>query len=480
MLLFVFNMQSVFRVSIVGKANVGKSTLFNKMAREKRSITMDRKGVTRDVVVRKISLNEGKSFLLLDTAGFNPQHPETVERTEYAIKESDMILFVIDNKIDSEDMLFASWLRRNAGNSKIVLVCNKSDRKDRDDCSLFGFQNVFLISAEHSLGLSELISYIESFIPEQLDIPENDSEKQRRIRVSILGQPNVGKSSLMNKFIGKDRVLVLPIAGTTRDPISDEFQWKCTTFELVDTAGLRKKQRVTDGLEKICNSRALRTSAESDVVIFMCDISNFTLERQDFLLMNKILEQGKPMILVGNKKDAVNATELESIKDFISLQAQKLIASQIPIFFISCLHESDFSCILDECRRLYDDSKRNIPTHRLNVWLQEIIRHHPHPMVNSKPVKLKYIKKILYKFAFVLSANRPELVAESYLNYIRNSLVRDFRIYGIPVTLTLKKNANPYVESRPPKQKNMESISRRGSSPGSRPTYRKSSMGKSS
>ncbi|KYH12584.1 ribosome biogenesis GTPase Der [Neorickettsia sp. 179522] len=472
-------MQSTFKVSIVGKANVGKSTLFNKMAKQRCSITMDRKGVTRDVVSRRILLNDRKSFFLLDTAGFNPQHPETIERTEYAIKESDMVLFVIDNKIDSEDMLFASWIRKNAGNSKILLVCNKSDRKDRDDCSLFGFRDIFPISAEHSVGLRELISYIESFVPEQLDVPKSDSEQQRRIRVAILGQPNVGKSSLMNKFIGKDRVLVLPIAGTTRDPISDEFQWKCTTFELVDTAGLRKKQRVTDGLEKICNSSALRTSAESDVVLFMCDISNFTLERQDFLLMNRILEQGKPIILVGNKKDAVNATELESVKEFISLQAQKLIASQIPIFFISCLHESDFSFILDECVRLYDDSKRNIPTHRLNTWLQEVVRRHPHPMVNSKPVKLKYIKKLLHKFVFVLSANHPELVAESYLNYIRNSLIRNFRIYGIPVTLILKKNDNPYVGSGSSKPKNTQSIAKRGSTSSSnKSNHRRSSVGK--
>ncbi|AHX11456.1 ribosome-associated GTPase EngA [Neorickettsia helminthoeca str. Oregon] len=445
-------MHSVFRVSIVGKANVGKSTLFNKLTKQRLSITMDRKGVTRDVLEKKVSLQNGESFLLLDTAGFNPKRSDTIDRTQYAIKKSEIILFVIDDKIDAEDLFFVSWLRKNAGNSRIILVRNKIDCKNKDDCSVFGFKEVFQISAEHSTGIQELLAYIESSLPQRSsseDFTEKIEEKFRKIRITILGQPNVGKSTLMNKFMGTDRVLVSPEAGTTRDPVNDEFLWNGhTIFEFIDTAGLRKKRKVSDKLESVSNSRALQASAESDVILFMYDVSNFTLEKQDFILINRVLENGKPVILIGNKKDAVKNADLKNIQDFIKLQGNKLLLERMPTFFISSLRENDFSVLLEECSKLYDSAKKHIPKHKLNRWLQEVINKHPHPIVNSKSVKLKYITKVKDKFSFLIRANHPDLVADSYLNYIKNSLAKDFQIYGIPIKFVLEKNKNPYATER--------------------------------
>lgn len=437
---------AILKVAIVGKPNVGKSTLFNKIVKRRVSITLNQSGVTRDCIEEEVTF-QGKKFLLCDTAGFDPNNKATIDRNQYSLKNCDLILFVIENKIDKNDYYFIQWLRKNVSSVEVVLARNKSDCKDQDDYHQLGFKRDFPISAEHSTGIKDLLFYICSKIkaPEE---PEEDLKKnpEEEVRIAILGKPNVGKSTFANKILKDDRSLVCDEAGTTRDPVSTKYTHKENRFNLIDTAGLRRKCNVTDILEGSANTRSMQVAKTSDVVIFIFDMSKFTLEKQDYIIINKILDAGKPIILVGNKKDKVEKPD--QILEFVRLQSNKFLIDNIKIFGVSSLNEDDFNDIIDESYKLFVLSKKDISTSALNRWLEYALAAHKHPMVSSKDVRFKYIAKLRNKMVFIINCNHPDLVEKSYLQYLKNSLAKKFSISGIPIKIILKKSINPYSSSQ--------------------------------
>jgi GTP-binding protein len=433
----------MFKVAIVGKPNVGKSTLFNKLVKRKTSITLNQSGVTRDSIEEEI-IFQNKKFILCDTAGFDPKSNTTIDRNQYTLKKCNLILFMIENKISNDDYFFARWIRKNVSNAEILLICNKNDCKNQDNYYELGFDKHFSISAEHSIGIKDLLCYIHSKIETDpnTDIEENKNNIDNEIRIAILGKPNVGKSTFANKILNDNRSLVCDESGTTRDPVSTKYVQNEVNFNLIDTAGLRKKCNVTDIIEGSANSKSMQVAKTSDVVIFIFDISNFTLEKQDYIIINKILDAGKPVILVGNKKDKVESPD--RILDFISLQSNKFLVDDMKIFSISSLNDDDFTQIIEECYKLFILSKREIATSMLNKWLGFVLTAHKHPMVKGKDIKFKYITKLKNKLTFFINCNHPDLVEKSYLQYLKNNLTKKFSIKGIPIRIILKKSDNPY------------------------------------
>ena len=434
----------MFKIAIVGKPNVGKSTLFNRIIKKRQSIVFDRSGVTRDCIIAHASF-KNKEFILTDTAGFVPKMKESIDRTIYSLRECNLIFFVVGNSVDDEDLSFANWLRRNSSNKEILLIKNKCDYKEQDNPAYLGFSKNFEVSAEHNIGIRELLNYVVKKIPDESAQDKTEIIKEnnpKKISIAILGRPNVGKSTLMNKLSQEERSATSEIAGTTRDPISAEVKYKNINFNLIDTAGLRRKSRVTDSLEIFSNSKAIKVIEKADIVLFLLDVSNLTLEKQDYTIINRILDSGKPIIIIANKSDKVdNANE---IVDFIKLQINKFLLNEVKIFAISSLNDDDFSRINEECCNLFKIARQKISTGKLNRWLQKTVKNHSHPIISDKKINLKYITQITDRLIFNIFCNHPKLLDESYIQYLRNNFYKSFNISSAPVKFNFKSTINPY------------------------------------
>ena len=445
----------MFTIVIVGRPNVGKSTLFNRLSVSSKAIVHDLPGVTRDVKETIGMLGE-LTFKLFDTAGldFHTKQSQllikTISHTELAISNADVVLFVVDGKggIVNEDKIYADWLRKK--NLPVILLINKCDNKiaqhNISEFYKFGFKNVASISAEHNKGIGDLhFLLVETLSPEQQEIPEELGEDV--IKIAIVGRPNVGKSTFINQLLKQERLLTGPEPGVTRDSITLDWKYKNRNLQLVDTAGIRKKNNIYQFLEKLSTGQSIQSIKMADVVVLMVDVT-MPLEKQDLTIANLAYEEGKPVVLVVNKADLIKDKQVET--EEIIFKAQQMLNNigSTRISFVSALYKTQLDQVMDVCIELYEKWQMQIPTSKLNKWLEGAVAKHALPLLEAgRKVRIKFVNQIRSKPpTFQLFTNRPDKITKSYSRYLHHSICAYFGLDGVPIRFKMKKIHNPYTD----------------------------------
>jgi GTP-binding protein len=480
-----------FTVAIVGRPNVGKSTLFNRLVGKKLALVDDTPGVTRDWRAAAARVG-GIDFVAVDTAGLEEADGGSLEgrmrrQTERAIERANVVLLVIDARagLTPMDRHFSQWLRR-AG-TPVVLVANKCEGRAGLPGLLEAFElglgEPVALSAEHGEGLADLVEALIPFLPpeaagddeagpEGVGVgPSSPSPAQpvagagpgstgregaaeaaetgtgRPLDLAIVGRPNVGKSTLLNALVGEERVLTGPEAGMTRDAITVEWCWRDTRFRLVDTAGLRRRARIDDKLEKLAVADALRVIRLAHVVVLVMD-ADAILDRQDLTIARLVLDEGRALVIAVNKWDAVADRGAALVQLRERLEASLPQARGVPTVTLSALRRQGLEPLLDAVLRIYGLWNRRIGTAKINQWLQEATDRHPPPLVEGRRVKLRYGTQVKSRPpTFALWVSRPTELPESYSRYLIQSLRDTFGLPGVPIRLLLRKGRNPYAES---------------------------------
>ncbi|MBP2314987.1 ribosome biogenesis GTPase Der [Azospirillum soli] len=460
-----------FTVALVGRPNVGKSTLFNRLAGKKLALVDDTPGVTRDWRSAPARMG-GLSFTVIDTAGLEDVTDDSLEarmrrQTERALERADVALFIIDARagITPLDRHFAALLRK--GKTPVILVANKAEGKAGApglyESFELGLGEPIPLSAEHGEGMADLVQALMPYAKEEEkaeeaaavaegeelpigDQPEPEEEKTRPIQIAIVGRPNVGKSTLLNSLIGEERVLTGPEAGMTRDAITVDWEWRGRKFKLVDTAGMRKRARVEAKVEKLAVADALRVIRLANVVVLVVDASQI-LDKQDLTIARMVVEEGRALVLAVNKWDAVEdrAMALRQVED--KLQAALAQIKGVEVVTISALHGKKLDTLLDSVLATYAQWNRRIPTAQLNRWIGGVLEHHPPPLVEGRRVKIRYVTQVKTRPpTFALFVNKPLDLPESYHRYLISHLRDTFELPGVPVRLLLRKGKNPYAD----------------------------------
>jgi GTP-binding protein len=444
-----------FTVAIIGRPNVGKSTLFNRLVGRRLALVHDLPGVTRD---RREALAEigDLSFRLIDTAGLEEAAPETLtgrmrKQTEAAIAEADLVLFLIDARagITPADEHFAAALRTSG--RPVVLVANKTESRAADSGVLesyaLGFGDPIPVSAEHGIGMPDLYDAIREAMGEEGEgtAEEEPAEDETKpLSVAIIGQPNAGKSTLVNRLIGEERMLTGPEAGITRDAIAVDWEWRGRPFRLADTAGLRRKAKVTDKLETLSASDALRIIRFAEVVVLVMD-ATAPFEKQDLQLADRVAEEGRALVLALNKWDLVEEPQarLKTLRE--DLEETLTQVRGVPLVPVSALTGSGLDRLMETVVAIHKTWNARVPTAALNRWLTEMTVRHPPPAVSGRRIKLKYLTQSKTRPpTFYLSCSRPEALPDAYRRYLVNGLRADFKLAGVPIRLMLRKEKNPY------------------------------------
>ena len=434
-----------FTVAIVGRPNVGKSTFFNGLLEERKAIVDDVSGVTRD---RQYGVAEwnGKSFKVIDTGGFVPESEEAFEKeinkqVMIAVEEANSILFMVDaaTGITDLDESMADVLRRTA--KPVFLVVNKVDNHERlleaTEFYGLGFDNIFFLSSMSGSGTGELLDAVAGLITEdQVAALEAEGELPK---FAIIGQPNVGKSSLLNALIGQERTIVSDIAGTTRDTIHTHYNLFQKEFVLIDTAGLRRKTKVHEDLEFYSVIRAIKAMDEADVCLLMLDAEK-GITQQDLNIFSLASKKGKGIVLLVNKWDTM-AKETNTARDY-EKELKKRIApfSDVPVLFISAQEKLRIHKAIEVALDVYDNKKRKVPTSELNdVMLKAIASYQP-PVVRGNAIRIKYVTQLpTHVPSFAFFCNYPDDVKQPYKNYLENQLRQNFNFTGVPVRLFFRK-----------------------------------------
>jgi GTP-binding protein len=453
------------KVAIVGRPNVGKSTLFNRLAGKKLALVHDLPGVTRD---RKEVSTKYKDLELtiIDTAGYEEAPEGKMEermwqQTKRAIDESDVVLFLFDARagMQAYDEHFADLVRKSQ--KPVILLANKCEGRAHEqgiyEALKLGLGDPLIFSAEHSIGFDELyleLKQIEARLnaekAEQTE-PEDeelsaDNLKKRPIQVAIVGRPNVGKSTLVNALLNDERMLTGPEAGLTRDAITSHLRWKDWNINLVDTAGLRKQAKVTGALEKMSVESTMYAANMAQVVILVLDADG-VLDKQDLTIARKILDEGRALVIAVNKWDVADKTEaLQKLND--KLQTSLTQAEGVPTVTISALKKRGLDKLLSATIKVYERWNVRIPTAPLNQWFRDVQEQNPAPLgKNKRRIKLKYITQAKTRPpSFFIFSSNPEGLPESYLRYLTNQLRETFNLRGIPLRITVRKADNPYAE----------------------------------
>ena len=467
-----------FTVAIVGRPNVGKSTLFNRLVGKKLALVDDTPGVTRDRRPGDARLIDLK-FRIIDTAGLEEAAPETLQgrmraQTEAAIEEADLSLFVVDAKmgLTPVDQTLAEMLRRKG--KPVVLVANKSEARGSDggfyDAFTLGLGEPTPISAEHGQGMLDLRDAIVAAIGEDRAYPEDDEaetnidvraemaegaeededfepeyDETKPLRVAIVGRPNAGKSTLINRFLGEDRLLTGPEAGITRDSISVEWDWQGRTIKMFDTAGMRRKAKVQEKLEKLSVADGLRAIRFAETVVIVFD-STIPFEKQDLQIVDLVLREGRAAVLAFNKWDLID--DPQAVLAELREKTERLLPQARGIRAVPVSGQTGRG--LDKLMQAVIDTdrtwNRRISTAKLNRWLEAQQIQHPPPAVSGRRLKLKYMTQVKARPpGFMVSCTRPDALPESYIRYLTNGLRNDFNLPGVPIRIHFRASDNPYA-----------------------------------
>ncbi len=455
-----------FTIAIIGRPNVGKSTLFNRLVGQKLALVDDEPGVTRDRREGQAKLYD-LDFTIIDTAGLDEGAKGSLtarmqEQTETAIELADALMFVIDARVGltPTDRAFADFARK--ANKPVVLVANKAEGKHGEigamESYALGLGDPVQISAEHGEGMGDLHEALSALMPETSEADDDEiaddediSEEeaaQRPIRVAIVGRPNAGKSTLINHLLGEERLLTSPEAGTTRDSIAVEITWQGRQFRVFDTAGLRRRSRIEEKLEKLSVADALRAVRFAEVVVMMMDAQN-KFEEQDLRIADLIEREGRAIVLAVNKWDLVERkpnqiSQLRTDADHWLPQVKGA-----PIVAVSGLMGEGIDRLMTAIQQAYAVWNRRLPTAALNRWFEQAIQASPPPAVSGRRLKLNYITQVKARPpSFVLFCSRADAIPRSYLRYLTNSLRETFDLPGTPIRITLREKANPFAHKR--------------------------------
>ncbi len=429
-------------VAIVGRPNVGKSTLFNRLLGMKKAIVDEKSGVTRDRHYGKSEWN-GVSFHVIDTGGYVVNSEDIFEgeikkQVLFAIEESNIILFMVDviNGITDLDDDIANLLRKTR--KKVILVVNKVDNNQRryeaNEFYKLGMGDLFSISSINGSGTGELLDALVKNFTVKDEIPDDDLAK-----FAIVGRPNVGKSSLLNSLIGEERNIVTPEAGTTRDSIFIRYRKYNHDFYLVDTAGIRKKGKVTEDLEFYSVLRAIRAIENSDVCLVMLDATR-GLESQDLNIVNLAKKNNKGIVILVNKWDLIEKDTHSTLKFEKAIKQKLEPFSDVPVLFISAINRQRIYKVLELALVVFEKRKQKIPTSRLNNILLKAIEKYSPPAARGRYIKIKYVTQLpTHAPSFVFFSNFPDLIKEPYRRYLENRIRENFDFTGVPIQIFFRK-----------------------------------------
>jgi GTP-binding protein len=446
-----------FIVAIVGRPNVGKSTLFNRLAGKRLALVDDQPGLTRDR--REAETEFGScAVTLIDTAGLEPGDkgltPRMRQQTEAAIAQADVVLFMIDARagVVAADEIFADLVRGSG--KKVILAANKCEGRAVQpgiyEAYALGLGEPMPISAEHGIGIGDVTEIIENVCRGRKEVGEvphdaAETEGPHPLRIAIVGRPNVGKSTLVNALLGEDRMITGPEAGITRDSIASALQWEDRSLLLFDTAGLRRKMRVEGRAEELSVGDALKAIRFAEVVVLLLDVEQ-PFEKQDLQIADLIEQEGRALVIAVNKWDLVRERDkrLAELRE----KCQRLLpqVKGVVLVPVSAMTGKGLDRLMQAVLAADELWNRRVPTHALNQWLQAAVEAHPPPAASGRRIKLRYMTQANARPpTFVLFCSQPKSLPESYSRYLVNSLRESFDMPGVPIRLNLRKGANPYA-----------------------------------
>ena len=447
-------------VAIIGRPNVGKSTLFNRLVGRKLALVDDRPGVTRDRREGEATLL-GMDFRVIDTAGYEDEDPASLPgrmraQTVAAVREADVALFLIDSRagVTPLDEEIARWLRSET--TPIILAANKAEGKSGETGILeaysLGLGEPIAMSAEHGEGVVDLFEHLRPHVERDETADGEEDEQEGPQKLAIVGRPNAGKSTLINRILDQERLITGPEAGITRDSIAVDWEWRSPDGEvrpvrLIDTAGMRKKAKVEDKLEKLSVADARRAVDFAEVVVLLLDGTR-GLEAQDLRIADNVLQEGRALIVAINKWDvAENASALfNGVK--AALDEGLAQARGIPLLTVSGKTGKGIDTLLKAAFEIREAWSRRVGTGELNRWFEEAVEKNPPPAAGGKRIKLRYITKVASRPpTFVLFGNRTDELPESYRRYLVNGIRRDLGFGAVPVRLTARSSRNPFDRS---------------------------------
>ncbi|WP_260482526.1 ribosome biogenesis GTPase Der [Sphingomicrobium flavum] len=441
-------------VAIVGRPNVGKSTLFNRLVGRRVALVDDRPGVTRD---RREGTGVllGTEFKVIDTAGFETDDAATLPgrmraQTEAAVRDADVALFLIDGRagVTPLDEEVASWLRDY--DTPVIVAANKAEGRAGEDGRLeafsLGFGEPFALSAEHGEGIVDLFEGLRPFIEREDDEEDEVQEDDENgpLKLAIVGRPNAGKSTLINKMLGQERLITGPEAGITRDAITVEWEHGGRQVQLVDTAGLRKRSKVQDKLEKLSSIDTKRSIDMAEVVVLLLDATR-GLEAQDLRIADQVLEEGRALIIAINKWDvAEQASSLfNGVKDALGDGLSQV--KGVPVLTVSAKTGKGIDTLVEAAFTLREQWSTRVPTGELNRWFDDAIDAHQPPAPKGQRIKLRYITQVKSRPpTFVIFGTRLDMLPASYVRYLENSMRQDLRLGPVPIRVNLRMQKNPY------------------------------------
>jgi len=444
-------------VAIVGRPNVGKSTLFNRLVGKRLALVDDRPGVTRDRREGDADL-AGLTFRVVDTAGFEDEDPASLpgrmrKQTEAAVRDADAALFMIDARegLTPLDEEIARWLR--VSTTPVIVVANKAEGRAGESGALeayrLGLGEPIALSAEHGEGVADLFEALRPHVEhERFAAGDEEPDENAPLSLAIVGRPNAGKSTLVNRMLGEERMITGPEAGITRDSISIEWQWNGKAVRLVDTAGLRKRAKVEDKLEKLSAADTKRAIDYAEVVVLLLDATR-GLEAQDLRIAAQVIEEGRALIVALNKWDVAEGASalFNGVKAALDEGLAQL--RDVPLLTLSGKTGKGIDTLLEVAFGLREAWSRRIPTGELNRWFEAALEANPPPAPKGKRIKLRYITQVKSRPpTFVVFGNRTDELPESYRRYLVNALRRDLKLEAVPMRLSFRGRSNPFDRGR--------------------------------
>ena len=427
-------------VCLIGKTNVGKSTIFNRLIKEKKAIIMDTPNITRDRIYGTVKYKD-KSFNLIDTGGITSKNTdfgkEVLVQAQIAIEESDIILFVVDGllELDNEDLLVNDILHKT--DKKVIIVVNKLDNKERQNNIYnyyeLGFENVIGVSAEHNLGFNKLLDMITENMDENNEIIDDGT-----IKFCLIGRPNVGKSSLINALLNENRLIVSKISGTTRDAIDTKFKYNGLEYTAIDTAGLRKKGKIYENIEKFSFMRSMKAIDRSDVCVLVINAQEGIIEH-DKHIASYAIDAGKALVIAVNKWDTVKKPNEAFKKWKQKIEVEFNFADYAKVVFVSAKTKKRIGEIMPNIIKSYINYSKEIPTSLLNDVITEAVSMHNPPSYKGKRLKIYFAHQTGFKPPKItLEVNNKKLVHFSYQRYLENEIRKSFDLEGTPIILQFK------------------------------------------